>query len=58
MLLGWSVRFPGSNAIVILVIIVVVLLAQEVLGTLVFVRAAILRDLLARLHLAQSSACG
>jgi hypothetical protein len=50
MLLWWGVRVAWRRAIVVLVFIVVILLAHEVLWALVFVRAAILRDLSARLH--------
>ena len=51
MLLWRGVRVAWRRAIVVLIFVVVaVLLAHEILRTLVFVCAAILRDLSARLH--------
>lgn len=49
-LLGRGVRVAWRRAFVVLIFVVVVLLAHEVLRPLVFVCAAILRDLSARLH--------
>jgi hypothetical protein len=51
MLLWWGVRIAWRRAVVVFVLILVaVLLAHEILRTLVFMRAAILRDLSAQLH--------
>ena len=51
MLLWWGVRIAWRRAVLIFVVVVVdVFLAHEVLGALVFVCAAILRNLSARLY--------
>lgn len=59
-MLGWSVRVLGEGTVFVFIVVVVaaVLLAHEVLGTLVFVCAAILGDLLVPWRLAHLSIPG
>lgn len=53
-MLWWGVRVARYSILIVFIVVIVgVLLAHEVLGPLVLVCSAILRDLSAHVHLAQ-----